>query len=151
MALTKTDPLPRDRVDGPPLTKSAGAYTNFVSAVAIGGGVTGRHPHLLMDRYLVRRPALAGVSRMQVAEVVRPLRLPSHLGVALPSRRPTRRNNMIRIVEFVNSLRRREEGQDLLEYALLIALIALVCIVAVTAAGVKVEAVFNAITAAIPA
>lgn len=58
---------------------------------------------------------------------------------------------MNRIVELVNSLRRREEGQDLLEYALLIALIALVCIVAVTAAGVKVEAVFTAIANAIPA
>jgi pilus assembly protein Flp/PilA len=58
---------------------------------------------------------------------------------------------MNRIVQFVSSLRRRDEGQDLLEYALLIALIALVCIVAVTAAGVKVEAVFNAIAGAIPA
>ena len=38
-----------------------------------------------------------------------------------------------------------EEGQDLLEYALLIALIALVCILAVTAAGLKVQAIFQQI------
>ena len=57
---------------------------------------------------------------------------------------------MTQIVQFVRSLRRREDGQDLLEYALLVALIALVCVGAVTAAGVKVGAVFNAIAAAIP-
>ena len=44
-----------------------------------------------------------------------------------------------------------DKGQDLLEYALLVALIALVVIGAVTAAGVSVQNVFNAIVAAIPA
>jgi pilus assembly protein Flp/PilA len=44
-----------------------------------------------------------------------------------------------------------DSGQDLLEYALLIALIALVCIGAVTAAGSKVSTVFTNIAAAIPA
>jgi pilus assembly protein Flp/PilA len=58
---------------------------------------------------------------------------------------------MIRLVDFVNSLRRSEDGQDLLEYALLIALIAIVCVGAVTAAGLKVNDVFTAIAAAIPA
>ena len=48
-------------------------------------------------------------------------------------------------------VRENEEGQDLLEYALLVALIALVSVLAVTAAGLKVEAVFSAIAAAIPA
>ena len=43
-----------------------------------------------------------------------------------------------------------DSGQDLLEYALLVALIALVVIGAVTAAGLQVQAVFNAIVAAIP-
>ena len=57
---------------------------------------------------------------------------------------------MFRIVQLVHSLRRREEGQDLLEYALLVALIALVAVGAVTAAGVKVDAIFDAITNAIP-
>jgi Flp pilus assembly pilin Flp len=49
------------------------------------------------------------------------------------------------------SLRRKDEGQDLLEYALLVALIALVAVGAVTAAGLKVGAIFNAIVAALPA
>ena len=44
-----------------------------------------------------------------------------------------------------------EEGQDLLEYALLIALIALVCVGAVALAGTRVSTVFNNIAGAIPA
>ena len=51
----------------------------------------------------------------------------------------------------MRSLLRRDEGQDLLEYALLVALIALGCVAAVTLAGDQVEAVFNAIANAIPA
>ena len=43
-----------------------------------------------------------------------------------------------------------EQGQDLIEYAMLVALIALGCVVAVTAAGGKVTEVFNNIVAAIP-
>ena len=42
-----------------------------------------------------------------------------------------------------------EEGQDLLEYALLVALIALVAVGAVTAAGEKVATIFNQIASAI--
>jgi pilus assembly protein Flp/PilA len=45
---------------------------------------------------------------------------------------------------------RDEEGQDLLEYALLVALIALVAIVAVTGAGAKVSEVFTSIANQIP-
>jgi pilus assembly protein Flp/PilA len=44
-----------------------------------------------------------------------------------------------------------EEGQDLLEYALLIALIALVCVGAVALAGTRVSTVFTNIAGAIPA
>lgn len=40
----------------------------------------------------------------------------------------------------------REEGQDLAEYALLIALIAIVVIVAVTALGGQVQTIFEDIT-----
>lgn len=56
---------------------------------------------------------------------------------------------MTALVNFVNSIRRNEEGQDLLEYALLVALIAVVAVAAVTAAGSSVSAAFNAIAAAI--
>ena len=57
---------------------------------------------------------------------------------------------MLRLVVFAQSLLRKDEGQDLLEYALLVALIAIVAIAGVTAAGVKVNDVFNAIVARIP-
>ncbi len=50
---------------------------------------------------------------------------------------------MSQLVALVNSLRRNEEGQDLLEYALLVALIALVAIGAVGLAGGSVSTIFN--------
>jgi Flp pilus assembly pilin Flp len=54
------------------------------------------------------------------------------------------------VVNRLRSLVRDDSGQDLLEYALLIALIALVCVAAVGLAGGAVKAIFLAITAAIP-
>jgi pilus assembly protein Flp/PilA len=57
---------------------------------------------------------------------------------------------MVNAQSMVRSLVRNDEGQDLLEYALLVALIALGAVLAVTAAGDKVEAVFDAIAKAIP-
>jgi len=42
-----------------------------------------------------------------------------------------------------------EDGQDLLEYALLVALIALVAVAAVTAAGQSVNTIFSAIATAL--
>ena len=49
----------------------------------------------------------------------------------------------------VRAFVRGEEGQDLLEYALLVALIALVAVLAVTTAGQKVSTIFTQIAAAI--
>ena len=48
------------------------------------------------------------------------------------------------ISRFTRTLR-REEGQDLLEYALLVALIALVATVAIKATGTNVSEIFNSI------
>ena len=45
---------------------------------------------------------------------------------------------------------REEEGQDLIEYALLAGLISLVCVLAITNAGQKVSTLFVNVTAAIP-
>ncbi len=45
--------------------------------------------------------------------------------------------------------RKQDEGQDLAEYALLISLIAIVVIAAVTLLGGRIQAIFEAITAAI--
>jgi pilus assembly protein Flp/PilA len=52
---------------------------------------------------------------------------------------------MTALVNFFNSVVRKDEGQDLLEYALLVALIALVAIAAVTAAGGSVKTIFQSI------
>lgn len=57
----------------------------------------------------------------------------------------------MQLVNFVKSFVRNDEGQDLLEYALLVALIALVAIAAVTAAGGSVNAIFTAIAGALGA
>ena len=50
---------------------------------------------------------------------------------------------MSTLFTFVKSFVREEEGQDLLEYALLVALIALVAIGAVGAAGGSVSGIFT--------
>ncbi len=49
------------------------------------------------------------------------------------------------LVTYVRSFGRDDEGQDLLEYALLVALIAIVAIGAVTAAGGSVKTIFQSI------
>ncbi|HZJ33162.1 MAG TPA: Flp family type IVb pilin [Vicinamibacterales bacterium] len=51
-------------------------------------------------------------------------------------------------MKLVNSIKmfvRDEEGQDLIEYALLVALISLVCVVALTDAGKQVNNIFTSI------
>jgi pilus assembly protein Flp/PilA len=56
---------------------------------------------------------------------------------------------MSQLVAYVNRITRNEEGQDLLEYALLVALIALVALAAVAAAGTSVSGIFQAIAGAL--
>ena len=58
---------------------------------------------------------------------------------------------MLKLITLVNSFRRQEEGQDLIEYALLVSLIALAAVIAVTAAGTRVSAIFQGIVSQIPA
>ena len=50
---------------------------------------------------------------------------------------------MSMLLNYVKSFARNEEGQDLLEYALLVALIALIAIGAVGMAGQQVNRIFN--------
>jgi pilus assembly protein Flp/PilA len=52
---------------------------------------------------------------------------------------------MSMLLNYVKSFVREEEGQDLLEYALLVALIALIAIGAVAAAGSSVNTIFQSI------
>ena len=52
---------------------------------------------------------------------------------------------MANLINFVKSFSNKEDGQDLLEYALLVALIALLAIGAVGMAGGSVSTIFNSI------
>jgi pilus assembly protein Flp/PilA len=54
-----------------------------------------------------------------------------------------REDSMFQLVNYVKSFARNEEGQDLLEYALLVALIALIAIGAVGMAGTAVSTIFG--------
>ena len=53
------------------------------------------------------------------------------------------------LINYVKSFANQEEGQDLLEYALLVALIALVAIIAVGLAGGAVNTIFSNIATAL--
>ena len=53
------------------------------------------------------------------------------------------------LITRLRALARNDEGQDLLEYALLVSLIALVAVLAITATGVNVRTIFTNIAAAL--
>jgi len=59
------------------------------------------------------------------------------------------KGNVMNAIAALRSLVRHDEGQDLLEYALLVALIAIVAVAGVTLAGTKVLGIFNSIAAAL--
>ena len=56
---------------------------------------------------------------------------------------------MKKLMTRLRSLARGDEGQDLLEYALLVSLIALVAVLAITLTGTNVNAIFTRIAAAL--
>ena len=56
---------------------------------------------------------------------------------------------MKNLMNRLNSFVRETEGQDLLEYALLVGLIALVAVVAITNAGSSVNTIFTKIAASL--
>lgn len=60
-------------------------------------------------------------------------------------------SNLMNLVNYVKSFGRDEDGQDLLEYALLVALIALIAIGAVGMAGTSVSTIFGRIAGALNA
>jgi pilus assembly protein Flp/PilA len=57
---------------------------------------------------------------------------------------------LLNVTRLFHSFRKNEDGQDLLEYALLVALIAIVAIAGVTLAGKEVDAIFNDIVGKLP-
>ena len=58
---------------------------------------------------------------------------------------------MSNLINFVKTFSNKEDGQDLLEYALLVALIALIAIVAVGLAGGSVNTIFTTIAGSLAA
>jgi pilus assembly protein Flp/PilA len=54
-------------------------------------------------------------------------------------------------LQLINRFRKDEQGAALVEYGLLLGLIAVICIVAVTLLGQKVSNAFSSIAAALPA
>jgi pilus assembly protein Flp/PilA len=58
---------------------------------------------------------------------------------------------MSQLVAFAKTFARNEDGQDLLEYALLVALIALIAIGAVGMAGTSVKTIFTSIATSLSA
>jgi pilus assembly protein Flp/PilA len=61
------------------------------------------------------------------------------------ARKAAHGEELMNLTKYVNAFVRDEEGQDLIEYALLVALISLVCVVALTDAGTQVNNIFTAI------
>ena len=59
------------------------------------------------------------------------------------------RSALLNLYVIFQDLRHGEEGQDLVEYALLVALIALVCISSVTNVASAVNSVFNQISSSL--
>ncbi len=57
----------------------------------------------------------------------------------------------IYVLQLINRFRRNEDGAALAEYGLLVALIAVVCVVAVTALGTQISTAFSKIASAIGA
>ena len=49
------------------------------------------------------------------------------------------------VVPFINRIVREEEGQDMVEYALLVGLISIVCVVALRASGVAINTLWEKI------
>ena len=56
---------------------------------------------------------------------------------------------MSKLINFVKAFSNKEDGQDLLEYALLVALIALVCVAVITSTGTGVQTIFSQISSAL--
>jgi pilus assembly protein Flp/PilA len=67
----------------------------------------------------------------------------SEHSIARHERAPEETDMVLSIITRLQSIVRREEGQDLLEYALLVALIALVAVGAITLAGKNVNTIFG--------
>jgi pilus assembly protein Flp/PilA len=77
--------------------------------------------------------------------------VPSRPGKANPDLIPEKGEevSLEMLMAFISRLRSREEGQALVEYALIVSLIALVCVGALTLLGTNVNNLLNAMAAAL--
>jgi pilus assembly protein Flp/PilA len=82
-------------------------------------------------------------------QAIRPLGVNRARDIRIARGDALRRIPMKAFANVISSFVRNEDGQDLLEYALLVALIALVCVGAITAAGTNVNTIFANIAAAL--
>src|SRR5215813_4653355 len=78
----------------------------------------------------------------RAVNAVRDDRISEHT-TRVTERAPEETNMALSIITRLQSIVRREEGQDLLEYALLVALIALVAVGAIGLAGKNVNTIFG--------
>jgi pilus assembly protein Flp/PilA len=81
--------------------------------------------------------------------------LSEHWRVRIGQGRRTKERDLMNFIARLRALLRGTSGQDLLEYALLVALIALVCVAVITSTGTNVQTIFqrisNALQTATPA
>jgi pilus assembly protein Flp/PilA len=68
---------------------------------------------------------------------------------ALREYAPEEERDVMNLITYVRRLLKNESGQDLLEYALLVALIALVCVAVITSTGSGVKTIFTNINSAL--
>jgi pilus assembly protein Flp/PilA len=113
-----------------PATAHNSLRDNVLSATPYHRGARGTSVALLVVGTMV------GASRTAVRGVHANARLTDALG----------RKDIMTLIQYLRALLRQDSGQDLLEYALLVALIALVAVGAVTLTGNGVDSIFTAIS-----
>lgn len=72
------------------------------------------------------------------------------MALSVPIRSHLQEEKMHRINTLVSRFAKNDEAATMVEYALMLSLIAVVCIIAVTLVGTNANNIFNAIAAALP-
>jgi pilus assembly protein Flp/PilA len=75
--------------------------------------------------------------------------LSEHWRVRFGQTESTKERDLMNLIARLRALLRGTSGQDLLEYALLVALIALVCVGVITSTGTNVQSIFTKISSAL--
>jgi pilus assembly protein Flp/PilA len=149
-------------------TKSASAVTNVRAAHAAIANSRGDHPSrrrvetarktAAHQHFTVRArargtavalhgsvAAVIAMSRDRISHTLAARRSAMRQSGTLRASRTRAGGTQMKLITRAHTFIRSNEGQDLLEYALLVALIALVAVVAITATGTNVKTIFNTI------